>query len=49
MAASFRLRRLVLRVQIDVNQKEARKELEILFDDPVIIEEWLSQMPLKLE
>ena len=28
-------------------EEEARQELETLFDDPAVVEQWLSRMPLK--
>jgi catechol 2,3-dioxygenase-like lactoylglutathione lyase family enzyme len=49
LATSLADERLTIVESVLQTEQEARAELETLFDDPKVVEAWLSKMPLKAE
>lgn len=49
LATSLADERLTIVESVLQTEDEARAELETLFDDPAVVDAWLSKMPIKSE
>ena len=49
LATSLADERLTIVESVLQTEEEARAELETLFDDPKVVDAWLSKMPLKAD